>query len=111
LTPCPDRRVAPRLPAVANQTRLEWWEGDHGQQATASLVNLSATGALIRSPDRLPVQMLLWLRLESPARSQWIGARIVRREGQDHAGLAFVEPCPYDFLHAATLGIDLGNLL
>lgn len=111
MNPDQDRRCAPRLATVHNQTRLEWWEGQSGRESTASLVNLSTSGALIRTETPPREQTLIWLRLEQPARSSWIGARVVRRDGPELAGVAFVEPCPFDFLQAATLGIDLGNLV
>jgi hypothetical protein len=102
-----DRRVSPRWVAVKNRSTLELQGEDGHRRVEVTLVNISRDGALIVADETFPHRGPLWLRMESPAKTDWIGVEPVRREGSQQMGLRFVRPCPDDFLLAAMLGVDL----
>jgi hypothetical protein len=102
-----DRRVSPRWVAVKNQSTLELQGEDGNRRVKATLVNISRDGALIVADEMPPPRGSFWFRMESPAKTDWIGVEPVRHEGSRRMGLRFVRPCPDDFLLAAMLGVDL----
>ncbi len=53
----------------------------------------------------------LSLRIESPVRTDWVDAKVVRFDPNRQIGLHFTEGCPDDFLLAGTVGIDLAFLV
>jgi hypothetical protein len=106
-----DRRHFSRFPALGNRTCLEWWEGTERHKAVGNLLNVSRGGALIETEAMLPDSHPLWMRIEEPAHSGWIGARLVRRQTDLLAAIAFHHPCPFDFLESARLGISLDHLM
>ncbi|MGP0064057.1 MAG: PilZ domain-containing protein [Isosphaeraceae bacterium] len=105
----PERRSAPRLAAVKNQATLEFKGRDGQQRAKVSLANISRNGALIVTDERLPLCQTMWFRMESPAKTDWIGVVPVREDRPRQIGIRFVRPCLDDLLLAAMLGIDLGD--
>lgn len=78
---------------------------------SARLVNVSQGGALLEVSEDLRDAQALWIRLEEPTTSAWVGARLVRVEPKERAAVAFHQPCPFDFLESARQGISLGNLI
>jgi PilZ domain len=107
-----DRRASPRWVAVKNQATLEFQGGEGKQRAKATLVNISRSGALIVTDEILPLRGTLWFRMESPAKTDWIGVVPVRHDKPHQIGIRFAKPCLDDLLLAAMLGIDLGaNIL
>ena len=52
----------------------------------------------------------VWLRIESPVKTDWVKASIVRRDQEGQIGLRFTRGCPDDLLVAGTIGIDLALL-
>lgn len=106
-----DRRVHERFEALGNLTELEWWDGSRTGSIPARLLNVSLGGALVRTAQPIPGDSTLWIRLEEPVPTDWIGARVVRRVDDHEAALAFLDCCPFDFLQTATLGIALDNVL
>jgi len=107
--PPPERRAHRRLPARVNQTTLEWWDGWSSRNAPARIVDISLGGALIESEVPPPHGLDVWVRLEEPTSTSWVGGQIVRTE-DGRAALAFREGCPRDFYEAAVLGIGYGNV-
>ena len=106
-----DRRNSPRWVAVNNQATLEF-QGSHGKQrAKATLINISRDGALLVTDEVLPLCGTLWFRMESPAKTDWIGVNPVRHDHSRELGIRFAKPCMDDLLLAAMLGIDLGSSL
>ena len=103
-----DRRASPRWVAVKNRATLEFQSGDGKQRARATLVNISRSGALIVTDEILPLRGTLWFRMESPAKTDWIGVVPVRQDKPHQIGIRFRRPCLDDLLLAAMLGIDLG---
>ena len=101
-----DRRAAVREPAVANRVEVEWWAGDSIRRTKGRMLNISQGGALIVTDVAPPLGQSVWLHVEAPARTDEIGARVVRVNGEHEIGLSFSNPCPYDLYLAATLGIN-----
>jgi hypothetical protein len=106
-----ERRISPRWVAVKNQAALEFRTGSNIRRTRTSLLNISREGALIFTEEAIPFGTPLCLRLESPAKTDWIRAHPVRRAGPLQVGIRFVQPCLDDLLLAAMLGIDLGSLI
>jgi hypothetical protein len=97
-----ERRRSPRYPAVTNWALLSWLEGGRTRMSPARLLNLSSVGAFVLA-DKVPHQgHTAWLRLEEPAPTAWVKARVVRRAGARKAGLDFLEHCPHDFIKSVT---------
>lgn len=105
-----DRRTSRRFPAVQNLATLEWTDGLSNRTSRARVINVSQGGALLEGSLDVKGDEILWLRLDEPATTGWVGARVVRQVDQEQAAVAFLEPCPFDFLQSATLGIGLNNL-
>ena len=72
------------------------------------MVNISREGALVVAQEPPALHETTWVRMESPAKTDWIAAVPVRLGDSDEVGIRFVDPCPDDLLLAAMLGIDLG---
>jgi len=104
----PDRRGSVREPAVENRACLEWWERAGARESWARLLDISRSGACLVSGAIPPLHQAVLLRVERPASSDWVRAKVVWIDGADRAGLAFTEPCPDDVLAAASLGIAIG---
>lgn len=106
-----ERRESARFPTVASRLKVEWWDGDTSQLTSARLINISRDGVLLDIEQPPPVRQAVWLKMEDPASTDWIGASVVRHDGPHGVGLLFQESCPYDLYQAAILGIALDNLL
>jgi PilZ domain len=102
-----DRRVSPRWVAVKNQSVLELQGADGRRRVKVTLVDVSRDGALVVADEPPPLRGPLWLRMEDPAKTDWVRVEPVRRDDSGRLGLRFVHPCPDDFLLAAMLGVDL----
>jgi hypothetical protein len=97
-----ERRRSSRYPTVPNWAFLIWREGGRTRTSPARLLNLSSVGGFFVA-DEVPHQgHAAWLRLEEPAATAWVEARVARRAGVRKVGLDFVEHCPYDFFKTAT---------
>jgi hypothetical protein len=83
---------------------LAWHERGGIHHRPAQLLNISRSGALVRS-DALPREGRdAWLRLEEPAATAWVKATVVRHAGDREIGLAFIEQFPEGFLLAPQPG-------
>jgi hypothetical protein len=100
--------MSPRWVAVKNTATLEFESGTGMRRLSVRLVNISRDGALIATEGASRPQGPLWIRLDDPVKTDWIGAVAVRCDQSHRIGLRFFSPCPDDFLLAAMLGIDLG---
>jgi PilZ domain len=105
-----DRRTSPRWIAVANEITLELQTRTGNQRAKARLVNISREGALLLTDD-VPPAGTLWMRMESPARTDWVAAVPIRHGPSRQVAVRFLRPCEDDLLLAAMLGLDFGPTL
>jgi hypothetical protein len=105
-----DGRLSPRWIAVPNEITLELQAGTGSRRVKARLVNISREGALLQS-DEVPPAGSLWMRMESPARTEWVAVVPVRRGPERQVAVRFSRPCEDDFLLAATLGLDFGAMI
>ena len=103
-----ERRISPRQAAVKNRSRLEFGTAPDCRRVAATLVNISREGPGRRPGATRGLHETTWVRMESPAKTDWIAAVSVRLGDSDEVGIRFVDPCPDDLLLAAMLGIDLG---
>ncbi len=106
-----ERRISPRWVSVNNRAALEFRAGGSNWRTRATLLNISREGALISTEETIPLETPVRFRIESPARTDWIGAIPIRLGGPLQLGIRFVQPCLDDLLLAAMLGIDLGSLI
>jgi PilZ domain len=103
-----DRRVSPRWTAVPNESTLELHTGDGFRRVKARLVNISREGALLITDEASRPSGLLWIRMESPAKTDWVGAIPTRFDESRRLAVRFTTPCEDDFLLAGMLGLDFG---
>lgn len=97
------------MPALTNRSTLEWWDGSSPRASRSAIVNISHGGLLMESDDPPPAGHYVWVRLDTPSPTPWVGGRVVRAD--DHrAAIAFHQPCPLDFYEAAVLGIGYGHI-
>jgi hypothetical protein len=106
-----ERRISPRCDAVNNQLTLEFAVPNGRQRVGARLVNISRDGALIVTKNPALCEPPIWLRIESPVKSDWAEATIVRLGQNQGIALRFPRRCPYDLLLAGTIGIDLTSMI
>jgi PilZ domain len=106
----PERRTSPRCVAVENQSRLEFAVPDGSRRIEARLVNISRDGALIVTENPPPYAAPIWLRIESPVKTDWVEAMIVRLGQNREIALQFPRGCPDDVLLAGAIGIDLTSM-
>jgi PilZ domain len=107
----PERRSSPRCAAVKNQSRLEFAVPAGRRRTDARLVNISRDGALVVAENPPPDEAPVWLRVESPVRTDWVEAMIVRIGQDREIALQFPLGCPDDLLLASTVGIDLTSMI
>ena len=104
---CHKSRLSAREPAVANLASLEWCSGIRDRECRARLVDIGRGGASVEADDTPPIGQDVWMRLETPAVTPWVRARVIRQDGPGRAEMEFDGPCPDDFLLAATLVITV----
>ena len=76
--PSRERRKSPRLPGIENVVRLDWPAPSRRQSSTGKLINASQTGALVSTDLLPPIDQCLMIRLETPVRTDWSMAKVVR---------------------------------
>jgi hypothetical protein len=108
MPPLLERRISPRVAAVENRSRLEFGISTDHRRVAATLVNISREGALVVAGEPPALHETTWVRMEAPAKTDWVAAVPVRLGASNEVGIRFVDPCPDDLLLAAMLGIDLG---
>ena len=106
-----ERRASPRCDAVENQSRLEVAVPEGRLRLEARLVNISRNGALVVTENPVSDKSPIWLRLESPVKTDWVEAMIVRLGRDREVALRFPRGCPDDLLLAGTIGIDLTSMI
>ena len=106
-----ERRASPRCDAVKNQSRVQFLVPGGVRGIEARLVNISRDGALLVTQNRPPSEPHIWLRIESPVKTDWVGATIVRIGQDREVALQFPRRCPDDVLLAGSIGIDLTSMI
>jgi PilZ domain len=110
--PDPDeRRASPRCDVVKNRSSIEFVVPEGRRRIGATLVNISRDGALVVADKRMLRAAPITLRIESPVRTDWVDAKVVRFEPNRQIGVQFTHGCPDDLLLAGTVGIDLAFLI
>jgi hypothetical protein len=105
-----DRRKSARQGARTNRACLEWSEGGEIRESAARLVDVGQGGALFLTESPPPLHQTVWCRLEGPAPTDWVPAKVVRHRGEHEVALAFADACRLDFTLAATLGLNFDSL-
>lgn len=104
----PEQRKHPRHEVVTNRAVLEWGTVTTSDgEDVVQLVDVSRGGACLITRDPPPHGQPLWLRMEAPVATNWVAARLVRREEPDRVAIRFEVEAPDDLMLAATLGIAL----
>jgi hypothetical protein len=112
MMPDPDeRRASPRCDVVKNRSSIEFAAPEGRRRIGGTLVNISRSGALVVADKQMLRAAPLSLRLESPVRTDWVDANVVRFDPNREIGLRFPQECPYDLLLAGTVGIDIALLV
>ncbi|MDR3638435.1 MAG: PilZ domain-containing protein [Isosphaeraceae bacterium] len=106
-----DRRAAVREAVVANRVCVEWWADDHICRTDGRMLDISQGGTLVAADVVPPLGQPVWFHVETPARTDEVGARVVRHGKTNEIGLSFAHPCPYDLYLTATLGINPCGML
>ena len=81
------------------------------RRVDARLVNISRGGALLVTENRPPHEAAVWMRIESPVKTDWAEAMTVRLGQDREVGIKFPRGCPDDLLLAGTVGIDLISMI
>jgi PilZ domain len=102
-----ERRTSPRCVAVENQSRLEFAARGGRQRVSARVMNISRDGALVVTEDPPPCGEPIWLRIESPVKTDWAKAVTVRVGRSREFAVRFPMGCPDDLLMAGTIGINM----
>ena len=103
-----ESRVSPRYLTVKNQASLEYRSGPYRFTTRCTLIDISRLGALVSTEGAIAIGRPLRFRIESPAKTDWIGAVTVRIEDAALIGIRFLQPCQDSLLLAGMLGIELG---
>ncbi len=103
-----ERRVTVRESAIKNESSLSFGSDAGVHRITASIVNISSTGALIRVTQSLALDRPLRLRIDTPVKTDWVEVIPIRLGQQNTVAIMFRERCRDDFLWAAVLGLDFG---
>jgi hypothetical protein len=109
-TPSPDRRRSARHVARMNLASLWWSEGGEIRESAARLVDVGQGGALFLTNSPPPLFKTIWCRLDEPAPTDWVTARVIRHGGEHEIGVEFTDACRFDFTMAATLGLNFDSL-
>ncbi len=98
-----DRRVSPRCDAVQNRSCLAFGTPNGSRRIDARLVNISRSGALVVADNPPAAATRVLLRIETPAKTEWVDARVIRVDPNRHIGLRFSHDCPDDVLLTGTV--------
>ena len=106
-----ERRASPRCNALRNRSTIEFAAPEGRRRIGATLVNISRDGALVVADKPMFRAGPLSVRIDSPVRTDWVDARVVRFEPTREIALHFPQGCPDDLLLAGTVGIDLAFMI
>jgi hypothetical protein len=106
-----ERRDSPRCKVVENQSRLEFAVPEGRRRVEAKMVNISRGGALLVTGNPPACHASVWIRIESPVKTDWAEATAVRLGRNEELGVQFPQGCPDDLLLAGTIGIDLISMI
>ena len=106
-----ESRTSPRCDAVKNRSSIQFEAPEGMRRVGATLINISRNGALVLAEKPMLRAAPLSIRIESPVRTDWVDAKVVRFNPNREIGLYFPQGCPDDLLLAATVGIDLAFLV
>ena len=106
-----ERRATPRCDVVKNRTSVQFEAPEGRRRIGATLINISRNGALVLTEKPMLRAAPLSIRIESPVRTDWVEAKVVRFNPNREIGLHFPKGCPDDLLLAGTVGIDLAFLI
>jgi PilZ domain len=84
-----ERRSAERHPACDNQARFLWADGPEIVESPARLIDVSQGGAGFVSEVPPPQGRDVCFKLESPRKTGWILAHVVRSGESSEGGLSF----------------------
>ena len=82
-----------------------------GEGSTHGWSISAAGGALLVTENRPPHEAAVWMRIESPVKTDWAEAMTVRLGQDQEIGIQFPRGCPDDLLLAGTIGIDLISMI
>ena len=112
MTQRPDeRRASTRCDVVKNRSSIQFEVPEGRRRVGATLINISRNGALVLAEKPMLRAAPLSIRIDSPVRTDWVDAKVVRFDSNREIGLHFPQGCPDDLLLAATVGIDLAFLV
>jgi hypothetical protein len=106
-----ERRASPRCDVVKNRTSIQFEAPEGSRRLGATLINISRNGALVFAEKPMLRPVPLSIRIDSPVRTDWVNANVVRFDPDRQIGLHFPQGCPDDLLLAGTVGIDLAFLV
>ena len=98
-------RRRPGHGAPGNRALLLWRDGAETRGCRARLLDLRGAGATVAAERRLTRGQAVWLRVEAPAPTRWIGATVARRVGARRVALDFADDGPHDELKSAVQGL------
>ncbi len=75
------------------------------------MVNISRGGALLVTGNPPACHASVWLRIESPVKTDWAEAVTMRIPRHGEIVIRFPHGCPDDLLLAGTIGINLFPML
>lgn len=106
----PQRRREPRFEAVENRLWLQWWQDGEYLGRSATLVNVSRSGAMIVSWVLLREHQRVRIYLEDSAYEVGVHAVVLgvceAIRGMHQTRLRFLSPCPDHFIEAAANGFE-----
>lgn len=106
-----ERRASTRCDVVTNRSSIQFEAPEGRRRLGATLINISRNGALVLAEKPMLRAVPLSIRIDSPVRTDWVDAKVVRFNPNREIGVHFPQGCPDDLLLAATVGIDLAFLV
>jgi PilZ domain len=106
-----ERRASPRCDVVKNRSSIHFEAPEGRRRIGATLINISRNGALVLAEKAMLRAVPLLIRIDSPVRTGWVDAKVIRFGSNREIGLQFPQACPDNLLLAATVGIDLASLV
>jgi hypothetical protein len=106
-----ERRASPRCDVVKNRASVQFEAPEGRRRIGATLLNISRNGALVLAEKPMLRAAPLSIRIDSPVRTDWVNAKVVRFDPNREIALHFPQGCPDDLLLAGTVGIDLAFLI